>query len=931
MKWLSTSRLKCLSACVVAVFLMQIHYAHANNTVSLDGEWQFKLDPENVGEAGKWFAHELPDKISLPGTTDEGGYGKPEVSTVKYNALVRPHFYVGKAWYQRDIHIPKEWDGKHIALFLERAHWISEVWINEQKVGSEDSLSTPHEYDLTNYLTSGTHRLTIAVNNKYPFSLGAFASSVSEHTQSNWNGLVGRLELQARDAVWIDELRVYPNIKEKQALVRLTLHNTSNESVSGSVALKAVLDRTHSSHQTNNDTNSKHLKTSTVDFNFTGKETTIETIVPMGDDVLLWSEFSPDLYVMHAHLQASTAASNAPKPMFADKLSELFGMREVSVEGRQFTLNGEKIYLRGNLESCIFPLTGYPTMNESGWIEIMQTMKDHGLNHVRFHSWTPPEAAFSAASRVGMYLQPEGPRANIDNSMPARDVFIQNELLRINRHYGNHPSFMLMTSGNELTSPEPINANMVARAKQDDDRHLYSTTSGGHGMKHIQSTAFIDQYKVGSIRGFSAPSTVQDHTPKMSRTELPFLSHEVGQWATYPNISDISKYTGVLKPQNLIDVRKDLTSLGLLDQADDFFRVTAKHAALLYKEEVEVLLRTENHAGFQLLALHDYVGQGTAHVGLLNAFWEPKGGMSAAEFKRFSGPIVPLLRMQKRTYLNSESFIGDVEIHHYGPTDLNKARPIWTISDSNDKVIAKGHLPISNIPRGGRVKIGQINTGLSFVSKPQKLNVSITIEGTKIANDWDIWVYPDVSNTPSKNVQVFTKYNKGLTDALNKGESVLLIAAEDSLVSSIPAQFKTVFWSPSWWWTKPRGGYVNMSILTDPKHPVFSDFPTEEYTNWQWWDLLEKSNAIVLDDMPVDVQPLVQLVDNFNRNHKLANIIEVKVGKGKLLITTMDLTTDLDNRLAAKQLRKSLERYLVSDEFSPKVALTSAQLGLILK
>ncbi|MDU0352771.1 hypothetical protein RS130_01495 [Paraglaciecola aquimarina] len=376
---------------------------------------------------------------------------------------------------------------------------------------------------------------------------------MSEHTQSNWNGLIGKIELRARDKVWIDDMRIYPNVDKKQAVVRLKLQNHTAQQVVGKVTFTVQLE-SNSAEFTS--------KKQVIPFEFSSEQTTVETTISMGDNVLLWNEFSPNLYVIHADLHATTSSkpnrSNGKPPTYTDNLEELFGMREVGIEGQQFTINGQKVYLRGNLESCIFPLTGYPTMEESGWIKIMQTMKDYGLNHVRFHSWTPPEAAFTAASRVGMYLQPEGPRANIDNSVPARDVFIQNELLSINKHYGNHPSFVLMTSGNELTSPEKMNADMIARAKQDDDRHLYSTTSGGHGMEHTQSTAFIDQYKVGSVRGFSAPSTLMDHSTQMEKTTFPFISHEVGQWATYPNIDDIPKYTGVLKPQNLIEVREDI-------------------------------------------------------------------------------------------------------------------------------------------------------------------------------------------------------------------------------------------------------------------------------------------------------------------------------------------------------------------------------------
>ncbi|WP_075590827.1 sugar-binding domain-containing protein [Labilibacter marinus] len=885
-----------------------------NNVLNLAGTWSVQLDPDNKGEKQEWYNTTFKTPMQLPGTTDEAKLGQPEIVKDPYNALVRPHYYVGKAWYQREIEIPQNWEEKNFILLLERCHWITKVWVNNQYVGTQNSLCAAHEYDLSSFLYPGKHTLTICVNNKYPFTLGGFASSVSEHTQSNWNGIVGRIELQVKDKVWMEDLRIYPDVNKKQAKVVVNIKNTSG--VSGDAIIDLLVCKKGETAEVASQTINVSLKK--------GKQI-VGALIDMGEDVELWDEFTPTLYNITASLKSND---------FIDEYTTNFGMREVGVDNTIFTINGKRTYMRGNLECCIFPLTGYPSMDTKSWVKILRTQKEIGMNHVRFHSWCPPKAAFDAADIVGMYIQAEAPRANVNNE-PIRDKFIQNELLLINKAYGNNPSFMFMSGGNELSEDEeedPVNVHMIATAMKDDNRHLYTTTSGGRGMDHKQSRSNIDQYRVGGARGFYKPGTAGDHREYYTKCPWASLTHEVGQHGVYPNMDEISKYTGVLKPVNLEAIKNDLKAKGMLDLAPAFLDATARHAAIMYKEEIEILMRTEGHAGFQLLSLHDYPGQGTAHVGLFDAFWDNKGGITPEEFRKFNAPTVALLRMPKRTYSNNEPFKASAEILNYGPGKLNQAQPFWKITNETGEVLKNGKFDVKDIPQGERVALGEIEVDLSFVQSASKLSITVGLEGVDCENSWDVWCYTaEKAKVWPSDIVVRRTLDNSVKKALAQGKKVLLLPAEENLKNSLKGNPKSVFWSPTWWFTKPRGGNTTMSVLCNPAHPVFKSFPTEQHSNWQWWSLKKNSNTIVLDTLQTNIEPIIRVIDNYGRNHKLASLLEVKVGKGSLMICSMDIERNLGNRPEAIQMRNSILSYMGSENFAPKQELPLEQLALLFK
>jgi len=892
------------------------------SAMDLSGTWRFRLDPKHVGIEEKWFATRLPDEIDLPGTTDEAKLGLPNPAKPSLEGLYRPNVYAGPAWYQRDIDIPAKWKGKRAQLFLERVHWETRVWLDGHEVGGmQDSLVAPHLHELGE-LTAGKHVLTICVDNRLKFDLGRFVSVNYEGTQTNWNGIIGKLELRAVDAIWIKNVQVYPDVANKWALVKARVHNATGKPLTP-MFVYVVCEKKSGRHC---------WAVQEVNFESSAGEDDVIIEAHLREGIIPWDEFSPNLYELQLLLYKDNSAAS-----LLDERTVTFGMRKLEIRGTQFVLNGRPLFLRGTLECAIFLKTGYPAMDVPAWQRIFRILKSYGLNFMRFHSWCPPEAAFAAADSKGFYLQVEGPEANIriDRQEPIGQ-FMEQELLRIVRTYGNHPSFLLMTLGNEHNGVGDTLDNWVKMLREEDPRHFYSSASSGQMTPSRQFTE-------GGPRGVKGPATDRDFGTELARQDRPLMGHEIGQWTFFPNFDEIPKYDGVLQAKNFELVRDDLASKHLLDLAPQFVQATGRHAVLLYKEEIEVLRRTPGYPGFSLLDMHDYPGQGTALVGPLDPFWDSKGFVTPEEHARYCGPTAPLLRLKKRTFTADETLTAEAQISHFGRTNLAAAVPEWTIRGEKGTVVASGALLQRSIPSDMLSPLGKIETPLSKAAAPCKLTVNVSIRDTPITNSWDIWVYPPkVDIAPPKGLVVARQWNDDVKTTLAHGGRVLLLTTTKS-AHSLPGRFLPVFWSPVWFPTQVPN---TMGILCDPQHPALADFPTDFYSNWQWYDLLDHSRSIILDDTPAEFRPVVMVIDNFARNHKLGVIFEARVAgtakgtvpfslprsagaprksgqsPGRLLVCGIDLPGLAEKQPAARQLLASLQRYAGSDKFQPRAELS---------
>jgi hypothetical protein len=908
------------------------------SAIDLSGSWSFEIDSLDKGETQKWHSRHLSEKILLPGSMTTNGLGNditvktqwtgsiedstwfhdPDYAKYRVPGKVKVPFwlqpdkyYKGAAWYQKEVEIPSAWKGNYIEMYLERCHWETTVWVDGKSAGMQNSLGTAHVYDLSALLTAGKHVVTVRVDNRVKdINFGQNSHSITDHTQSNWNGMVGRLLLKQRPPVYISDVQLFPDIKLKQVVARITLNNITGKNVNCRVNLMA----------SSAGSGAEKLKPVTVS-KIAGKITTFEVTYPMGANPLLWSEFTPDIY----HMQVKISEKQQE-----DDISDvIFGMREFTSNGTQFSVNGRPTFLRGSLECAEFPKTGFPPTDVESWLRIFKICKSYGLNHLRFHSWCPPDAAFEAADREGFYLHIEcsswaNQGATIGDGKPL-DQYIYEESRKITKEYGNHPSFCMMVYGNEPAGEKLTKylTDFVTYWKKRDPRRLYSTAAGWPIIKEADYNSSpdprIQRWGEGlkSIINGEPPRTDYDWSSIISKWQHPTVSHEIGQWCVYPDFKEIKQYDGVLKAKNFEIFRDQLEKNGLGSLADDFLYASGKLQVLCYKAEIEAALRTPGFGGFQLLGLYDFPGQGTALVGVLNPFWKDKGYVTGKEYSQFCNAVVPLARFPKMVFLNNEQLTVPVEIAQFGATVLKQATPHWYIKDELGRILFKGDLTTKNISYGNGIKLGNIDQSLSSIVKAARLTLTVDVAGRE--NSWDFFVFPSVL-PGNDQVLVTQTLDEKAVKILNDGGKVLLTLKKGTLKADkggdIAIGFSSIFWNTAWTKQQPP---VTLGVLCDPKHAAFNDFPTQAYSNWQWWDAMSHSSPIKLDSISAGLHPIVRVIDDWVSARSLGLIFECKVGKGKLVVSGIDLLSDSSKRPEARQLLYSLTHYMSTTDFKPGI------------
>ena len=804
------------------IFAIGAITAACSSRTDLSGTWAFCLDPEETVTPNSSFN----DTIVLPGTTDLAGKGSQPDSTVETARLTRRHYYVGKAWYRKTVSVPRAWREQDLELFLERTK-ATTLYLDGNLVGSCNDVSTPQTY-LLGRLKPGKHVLTLCVDNGGGVPQGVIRSShlYSEDTQTNWNGIIGRMELRP---------------------VSVQETDTGN-----------------------------------------------------------------------------------PPP------------RLEIIDG-QFFADGHPVFLRGKHDACVFPLTGHTPMDKESWLWYFGICQEYGINHVRFHSWCPPEAAFAAADELGIYLQPELPfwgRLEGDELLD----FLKKEGLNIVRTYGHHPSFALFSLGNELSGEIPVMQELVEAFRKEAPHILYTNgtnaflgyqgyvpgtdflatcRTGGEAYgqfgTHVRSSfAFCDALEGGILNHFH-PGTRINFAEAVKASPVPVISHETGQFQSYPDYAEIDKYTGPLVPRNLMEFRRRLEAAGMTAQAEDFHRASAAWAAQLYKADIEMCLRTPGLGGFQLLDLQDYPGQGSAYVGILDAFMDNKGAVDPAEWRGWCSEIVPLAEFDKYSWSADETFQADIKLSKYSQEIVSGIA--WSLT-SGQQEIQTGR---AECPEGeGLLTIGTIAIGLSNIHAPARLELTVqaqTENGVR-QNHWPIWVYP-ADNTPDKSgILIVRTLDNATLQALRDGASVLLMPSDTS--NTVGGLFQTDYWNFRMFRDicESMGKPVSpgtLGLLMNPSHPLFRSFPTEEQTSWQWFPMVKASHPIILDEMD-GYRPIVQVIDNVERNHRLGLVFEFKLGEGRLLVCAANLE-QVTSWPEGRQFYKALLDYMRSPDFAPTTEL----------
>ncbi len=952
------------------------------------------MDKNDIGEQEAWFSGQLPETIIMPGSMASNDKGDTINLETKWMGGMRnpnwvedpnyaPYFdpedvrlpywlqpyrkYTGAAWYQKEIRIPNSWNSNQIKIHFERVHWESTLWFDDQMIGMRNSLGTSHEYIIKDLATPGKHMITVRVDNRMKeLDVGWDSHSVSDHTQSNWNGIVGELSISPVPQVSIGAVKIFPKIEDKSILVSGEIMNTQIQGTTAEVIGKVFVKEDRNTVETRSSKKGDDisaLASENIELQLIEGANSFEIRIPLGDDALLWDEFNPNLYTLELSAQSGKNK---------DKVSETFGLRKIEANENGIFVNKRPTFLRGTLECAIFPLTGYPSTNPDEWKRIMLVIKNHGLNHMRFHSWCPPEAAFIAADEMGVYLQVEcsswaNSTSALGNGDPI-DQFIWDESKWIIEKYGNHPSFVMLAYGNE---PAGVNQGMfltefVSYWKENDHRRIYTSGAGWpklpvndyHNVPQPRIQGWGEQ--LNSIINAQPPSSNYDWTsridnPYFSETEtsqtqdleskdevstarelqIPTVSHEIGQWCVYPNLKEKAKYTGVLKARNFEIFEESLNAHQMNHLADSFLLASGKLQALCYKADIEAALRTPNFGGFQLLDLHDFPGQGTALVGVLDPFWEEKGYISPEEFSSFCNTTVPLARLNKHIYLEGETLEVPIQIALFEKEAKTKQTLRIRLLDLKGETVDEKSINDLNIPLGNKNFVGSYY----YTFKDQKLARQLELEISlgEFSNSWNIWVYPkspEELNSGEEDLsqgdwtcKIRSQLSPELLQYISEGGTALLSLGKGRISHEWGGQvgvgFSSIFWNTAWTaGQKPH----TLGILCNPNHPALADFPTSYHSDWQWWDAMAHADAIQLDKLGSSFDPIVRIIDDWVTNRPLALILEARLGNGKIIISGADLHSNLDSRPSAMQLRRSLINYMASDKFAPTLSLSKSEL-----
>lgn len=898
-------------------------------SLSLAGAWRVCLDAPRTGD-GPPPAAALADTIHLPATTETAGLGplNPDHRADRLTAVRRIE---GAVWYQREFAVPVAWRGRHLRLFLERTKWCR-VWVDGRPLGIGGLLCAPHEHRIGE-LAPGPHRLTLLVDNRRKPAPGD-NHQTSEHTQGNWNGVLGRMELLATASTWIDHVAVAPDPAGNAFRLTVRLARVGDVPWSGTVTVAAAGHRVSAPAAAE-----------------------VPLVLSPGATAARWDEFSPTLQRISVALET---------PDGCDEREIVTGLRVFGRRGTQFTINGRVTFLRGEVNCCVFPVTGHPPMDVAGWRRYFGVVREHGLNHVRFHSWTPPDAAFTAADELGMYVATELPFWG--EWTPAIADALAAEGEAILRTYGHHPSFVLLTLGNEHRGDRAARAGLVARLRALDPSRLLA--QGANNDLETPALAPDDDCwitarlpAVGApgryvnLRGAHATpdradghlqvgtgGTRMDYRAALAASPLPVISHEIGQYSSYPRFAELERYTGVFAAHNLARFRARAEAAGLLARAEDFANASAALAALCYREEIEAALRTPGFGGFELLGLQDFPGQGTALVGLRDAFMDSKGALKPAAFREFCGPAVLLARFDRHGWTAGETFSAHLELAHYGPADFPAGAVRWTLRPAAAVYdrrldaersprsavttnLASGVIAAASVTAGGLRPLGRLECKLPAAARAACIELELTHEPSGSTNRYPLWVFPAALVTIPERVTLARGFDAATRAALAAGGTVVLCADATRPFPNTPGGgFTPDFWC----WSMFKNVPGTLGLAIDAGHPALAGFPTDTHSDWQWFHLARAAQPLVLDGLPSALTPMVEVIDNPERAHRLGLVWETRVGLGRLLVCGLDLPALAASRPEAQALLGSLVTYAASPAFAPSVALDAKVLERVL-
>ena len=881
-------------------------------------------------------------EVRLPGTLADAKLGtrktaadwERDTDRRSKGALTREWQYTGKAVYEREIELTEEEAKYPLELVMERVMLHSELAIDGERVGSCDSLASEHVYPIPQQLTkAGRHtvRLTLDNSNRYNFS--GWAHSYGPVMQSVWHGVVGEFVLRRQSE--LRKARVFATWPANRRLVVEVPEGLGDCGI-------AELRKYGNAEMPGSRPSVASARPSPYRRGFKLVELKLDR------EPEPWSEHHPNLYLLTLRDEATD---------FTQTIR--FGFRSVSAHDHAIWINGIKWFMRGNLDCCHFPLTGAPDTTVEWWRETFRRLRDEdGINSIRFHSWTPPKAAFDAADELGLLLAVEagiwvdGWHKNADMlgfGNPI-DGFVRHELRAIIEQRGNSPSFLSLGIGNELgqlgRNDYTVMGKWMDDCKTFDPRRLYFASTAQYEIDGVmQRVSEVDDYFTIGLRGKCRvqrhPFTDWDYEEGYAELKLPAVAHEVGQWPIYVDWDhELAKYTGVLRPYNLEHLRDIAEKSGTRRFWTRFREASARLNRLLYKDNVESLMRTPSCAGLQLLSAQDVTGQFEAMIGWRDSFYDLKPAVKdLPPFKDIFNGLPHLARFGKYCWRVGETYKATLVLRNLAEKPILAGTEFrWSVFDNNrvEHVECVERNP-STIAPGEVGVVGKVALPLTDEMAGKKFVLCFG------SNSWPFWVFGENgrvereghggvgSRVPRDRAVLETSSFDEAVAALEHGGRVLYVGQSAKCAKS---HFKPVYWSAGHF-RQADADLSSLGYSVQCGHPALCGFPTEDWADWQWYNLVEGGikhgiGELARSCVPHDCggreasslpnfEPIVMPVPDLHYSTFMGTLFELKVDRGRLMVCGLNLSDKTKPEVRA--MRDSIFSYMMSDDFNPAVSV----------
>lgn len=900
----------CLAMGILALPLVLA--AQSRPRIDLDGQWQFRLDPQNAGLTNRWYAGNgnFPDTINVPGAWQEQGFGKPSGNL--------RHDYAGAAWYRKSVSIPASWSHRIIWLRVGGAHRSATLFVNGTKIGTHHGFSAPFSFDITSAVHTGSAndivfrienppvKIDVSPDKQEPLLPTGMLNYIG-----NWGGFYGDVYLESTDRSWIESTRISSDVAQKLLTVAVQLETAGPNSAPITVHVSA--------HSTSKSSKPVQLTAGKA------QETTVQLEIP---DAPLWSPEHPNL------ITASIEILQNGKEV--DRKDERFGFRTIETRGNKLLLNGRPIYLRAYGDDNIEVLTGFPPASRAVYVKRLSLAKSFGFNAVRYHSMVPAQELFEAADEVGMLIMAELPAAYTQYFFAHRD-YLRDELQSVLLADRNHPSLLSLAFGNEFN---------LHWLKSDADRQTFTEAIARFykAAKQLAPSTLIL-----SNDGFDLRPTDMVSLSRGGAPDRPTVRHEFGDYyCSLPDISLIDKFTGVLIPDWLKAKQAWVDKNSLRDVYPEYLRNSQRLQQLGRKYQIERVRENKDVSGYDYWLIVDYpggTGEGDSwEEGWFDYFWKPKG-ITPEQGRELNTPVLLMIGndVEDRTMWTDEPKHVPIRLSNFGPGPIENATLSWSLRDES-KQLASGDLRNISVRDADVAEIGEIVLDASSLRDAAKLELALTLrseQGT-YQNHWNFWAYPRLRNT-AKSIGVISDIKwAGLrrvypwigTDTKHLKPADLLITDDLGakamkhlgdggrvwllLRESLDHRGASFF---------PGSGGALGTLVHN--HPALAGSPHEDFCDLQFYNMLQGAYPLPIDRWPAPLAPIVggirttsQFLSKTKHLSRVAYAVEANAGGGKLLVTTLRLHENFDEAFpAAMTLFDGFLQYATGPDFKPSVDL----------